>query len=82
MAKRIMVKQPTWVRQSNGSMQAMRQCQVTGEKFIINVSEDQYRQWTGGKLIQNVMPELNADQREILISGYTPAEWNKIFGKE
>ena len=33
------------------------------------------------KLIQDVFPELNADQREFLLTGATPEEWEEIFGE-
>lgn len=33
-----------------------------------------------GKLIQDVYPQLNPDQREFLISGSTPEEWEEMFG--
>lgn len=29
---------------------------------------------------QDHFPELNADQREFLISGTTPEEWERLFG--
>ena len=36
--------------------------------------------WLGGALIQDAMPHLDADQREFLMTGITPAEWNETFG--
>jgi len=33
-----------------------------------------------GDLIQNVMPDLSAEQREFLMSGMTPEEWDEEFG--
>lgn len=38
--------------------------------------------WTEGKLIQDAMPYLNADQREFLVSGMTPAEFEALFGED
>jgi hypothetical protein len=35
----------------------------------------------GGSLVQNAFPDLGADQREFLMSGATPEEWDNIFGK-
>lgn len=35
--------------------------------------------WEHGTLIQTAMPYLTADQREFLISGITPEEWEKAF---
>jgi len=42
---------------------------------------DMYEQ-VGGLLIQAVFPNLSAGEREFLISGITPEEWNKTFGEE
>ena len=39
-----------------------------------------YASWiTGDGLIQNKMPWLNAGEREFLITGITPEEWDKTF---
>lgn len=46
----------------------------------IDVTQEQLDKWQGGMLIQDAMPNVPADQREFLISGTTPEEWNKIFG--
>ena len=35
--------------------------------------------WLGGALIQDAMPHLDADQREFLMTGITPAEWDEVF---
>ena len=35
--------------------------------------------WLGGALIQDAMPHLDADQREFLMTGITPAEWDSVF---
>ena len=36
----------------------------------------------GGGLVQHVFPNLNVEQREFLLSGITPQEWNDTFGEE
>jgi hypothetical protein len=33
-------------------------------------------------LIQNLFPELSADQREFLMTGSTPEEWEAAFGEQ
>jgi len=33
-------------------------------------------------LIQNIFPELDAAQREFLMTGSTPEEWDAVFGEE
>jgi hypothetical protein len=46
----------------------------------IPVTEDQLKDWQSGTLIQNAMPNLTPDQREFLMTGITPEEWNDTFG--
>jgi hypothetical protein len=35
-----------------------------------------------GELVQNAFPFLSVDQREFLLTGLFPEEWDKIFGEE
>jgi hypothetical protein len=44
------------------------------------ITMEQIQRWQGGELIQNAMPNLNADEREFLISGITAEEWKQTFG--
>ena len=34
------------------------------------------------KMIQDVFPDLNLEDREFLLSGITPAKWNAMFNNE
>jgi hypothetical protein len=48
------------------------------------VTEEKYEQWRGtdgnpGKPIQDVFPELSADDREFLMTGITPDEWDQFM---
>lgn len=47
----------------------------------INITPEQYRSWYEGKLLQDVAPHLTADEREFIISGCTPQEWDDLFGE-
>jgi hypothetical protein len=38
--------------------------------------------WKNGALIQDVMRDLDEDQREFLISGMMPGEFEALFGEE
>ena len=35
-----------------------------------------------GRHIQDVFPELTPDQREFIMTGITPEEWNEQFGSD
>ena len=43
-------------------------CAKCDAEVLISVEYDDYEAWRNGELIQNAMPYLTADQREILIS--------------
>ena len=47
----------------------------TLNEMNIEVSEKQITLWMEGALIQDVMPDLSADEREFLMTGITPSEW-------
>ena len=63
----------------DGKVEARRRCQVTGDLFIIRVDAQALIEWKEGKLIQEAMPQLSKDEREILMTGYTPSEWDGLF---
>ena len=48
----------------------------------IDVSQSQLDRWKAGELIQNVMPSISADDREFLMTGITPEEWDEHFSDE
>jgi len=50
----------------------------TLNEMNIEVSEKQITLWMEGALIQEVMPDLSADEREFLMTGITPSEWHEM----
>jgi len=44
----------------------------------LDITMDQYSRWRGGELIQNAMPNLSADDREYIMTGMTPEDWDKL----
>ena len=50
----------------------------------IPLSEEHLNRWQSGQcgLVQNEFPDLTADQREFLMTGCTPEEWDELFGEE
>ena len=47
--------------------------------MVLDITFDQFKSWKQGSLIQDVMPNLSADDREFLMTGITPVEWNEMF---
>jgi hypothetical protein len=52
-------------------------------KMEIDITEQQLRDFYDDKsgLIQDAFPHLTADEREFIISGIHPAEWDMLFGE-
>lgn len=48
----------------------------------IPVTAEQMQAFEGGALIQNAMPNLTDDQREFILNGITPDEWDELVGEE
>tara|TARA_R100000951_G_scaffold105043_2_gene98572 strand:- start:527 stop:736 length:210 start_codon:yes stop_codon:yes gene_type:complete len=56
---------------------------VSGKWHVMKlpITNDQIERWQNGKFIQNAMPDLDDEQREFLMTGITPDEWNANFGE-
>jgi hypothetical protein len=65
-------------------MKITKKSTLTGNvsSMELDITIDQIAQWQGGKLIQNVFPNLTPSEREFLMNGITEAEWNEVFGEE
>ena len=48
----------------------------------IDATAEQLQAWRDGELIQNAMPNLSPDEREFMISGLTPVDWENIFAND
>ena len=46
----------------------------------IPVTESQMFLWKSGATIQTAMPEISADDREFILTGITPEEFDSTFG--
>lgn len=45
----------------------------------VSVTEVQIMRWQRGMLIQDAMPDLSVDEREFIMTGMTPADWEKML---
>lgn len=62
----------------------MRVSPLTGKTNImkLDITLDQIHQWENGLgLIQDIMPNLTASEREFIMSGMTDDDWNEAFGE-
>lgn len=66
-------------------MQITKVSPLTGKSNTMDlpVTQEQIDRWQRREgLIQNIMPDLSPDQREFLMSGYTPEDWATLFPPE
>jgi hypothetical protein len=65
-------------------MKILRQSPFSGNfhEMDLDVTEEQLARWENGEMIQDVMPHLTADEREFIMTGITPQEWEETFGSE
>lgn len=76
---------PEWAFESNelGGLKVSRRSVFTREmnSMVLPVSQERIEIWASGAgaLVQDAFPELDADQREFLMSGATPKEWDDMF---
>jgi len=73
--KRLLTLEPGQVQ--------MQVIDTDGNAHYFIVHEDQYqRLLTDEENIQDIFPNIPAEQRELLITGYSPSQWNNMFGEE
>jgi hypothetical protein len=66
-------------------MEIVRQSQLSGSINVmeIDITEEQLERVENrrinGELIQNIVPNLSKEDREFLMSGITPEEWELTF---
>jgi len=64
-------------------MEITKTSQLSGKEntLDIDVTQDQINCWKEGELIQRAMPHVSRPEREFLMSGITPKEWEDAFGE-
>jgi hypothetical protein len=55
-------------------------CKWCEKSHELEVRKSGLNRWKNGELIQDVLPELSADERELLISGTCGKCWDAMFG--
>lgn len=63
-------------------MRIERISMITGQHraWDMDVTNEQFEQWANkGVMVQDAFPHLSADEREFLMTGITPDEWEKYI---
>jgi hypothetical protein len=48
----------------------------------LDITMLEHMKWVEGTVIQHAMPRLTADEREFVMTGILPAEWDSMMGEE
>lgn len=65
-------------------MTIVRRSPVTGKMNYrhIDISNEEYYEWEQGFLLQDVAPHLSLEDREFIISGCTPEDFDTLYPEE
>lgn len=68
-------------------MKVSRKSQITGRHATMElpITMAQWTEWMSSRrtrLIQDIFPQLTDEQREFLLTGITPEEWDKHIRKD
>lgn len=58
-----------------------KECPFCFKTGSVRVKLSEFQAWRDGMLIQNAFKSLNADQRELLMTGICPQCWDETFGE-
>ena len=54
----------------------------TLNRMELPITVEQYNEWLNGVPVQDAFPHLNADDREFILTGILPNEWDEMFPSE
>lgn len=66
----------------NDTLLVTGSCIVTGKDYKVEAKRQSFVDYLNGAYIQDAFNYLNADDREFLLSGYSPEGWIEVFGEE
>jgi hypothetical protein len=66
----------------NGTTVVSGRCMVTGKPHSILIPTEGLDAWLLGALIQVALPTVAMQNREFLLTGFSPAGWSKVFGDQ
>ena len=57
-------------------------CRFCGSVYELSIAPSDVTRWRSGEFIQDAMPYLTAEERELLISGTCNDCWEEMLGQE
>lgn len=58
------------------------QCRMCGKVKVVKVPQAGYQKWMDGALIQDALPNVSADDRELMISKTCPSCFEELFSDD
>ncbi|RII41316.1 hypothetical protein DWB68_13320 [Galactobacter valiniphilus] len=63
------------IKDERNTVSILQRCMFCNEGTRVMVDADDYHRWQGGELIQNVWPDAEPEERELIRTGAHPACW-------
>jgi hypothetical protein len=70
---------------SGGTADVFKRSTLSGKFHVAQmpISKEQWDAWkVSGRLIQDALPHLSKEEREFLMTGSTPTEWDAMFKED
>lgn len=78
-----MIPEKPWIkvvsRHERGTIEIEATCGICHQAHKFTVIENMFKAWLTGELIQNCLPTMSADDRELLISGNCGPCFDKVW---
>jgi hypothetical protein len=60
-----------------------RKSPISGKEttLVLDITKEQINDYVNGTLVQDAFPNLTDDEREFILTGILPDEWDKLFGE-
>lgn len=70
-------------REDKGRITMYKICSITNKEYSVTVQKQQYEMLMSPNcpLVQDCLPELDEKQKEFVLSGTTPREWERMVEK-
>jgi len=71
-----------WLAKPEGTMIIAKCSTITGLAHFaeLAITKEQVTAFSNGTKVQHAFPNLSMEEREFLLSGIVPEEWNEAFG--
>jgi hypothetical protein len=75
----MLIKPDYVVEEQDGIMTITKTCSISKECYQLVIASYEWDEWNSGELVHKVFPFFDVEEREFIMSGFTPLEQKEIF---